>query len=81
MSWLPTLCIGCFEITVLNFEKVQLIPLLLIFLVSHFKSYYQGVREMAWRLRTLAQWLRAPTALLKVQSSNPSNHMGAHNHP
>ena len=29
----------------------------------------------------MAQWLRAPTALLKVLSSNPSNHMVAHNHP
>jgi hypothetical protein len=29
----------------------------------------------------MAQWLRAPTALLKVLSSNPRNHMVAHNHP
>jgi hypothetical protein len=29
----------------------------------------------------VAQRLRAPTALLKVLSSNPSNHMVAHNHP
>ena len=28
----------------------------------------------------LAQWLRVPTALPKVLSSNPSNHMVAHNH-
>ena len=28
----------------------------------------------------MAQWLRAPTALLKVLSSIPSNHMVAHNH-
>jgi hypothetical protein len=28
----------------------------------------------------MAQRLRAPTALLKVLSSNPSNHMVAHNH-
>jgi hypothetical protein len=28
----------------------------------------------------MAQWLRAPSALLKVPSSNPSNHMVAHNH-
>jgi hypothetical protein len=27
----------------------------------------------------MAQWLRVPTALPKVQSSNPSNHMVAHN--
>ena len=35
---------------------------------------YLGAGEMA-------QWLRAPTALPKVLSSNPSNHMVAHNHP
>jgi hypothetical protein len=29
----------------------------------------------------MAQRLRALTALLKVLSSNPSNHMVAHNHP
>jgi hypothetical protein len=28
----------------------------------------------------MAQWLRTPTALPKVLSSNPSNHMVAHNH-
>ena len=28
----------------------------------------------------VAQWLRAPTALLKGLSSNPSNHMVTHNH-
>jgi hypothetical protein len=33
-----------------------------------------GAGEMAQQLRTL-------TALLKVLSSNPSNHMVAHNHP
>jgi hypothetical protein len=33
------------------------------------------------RAGEMAQWLRAPTALLKVLSSNPSNHMVAHNHP
>jgi hypothetical protein len=29
----------------------------------------------------MAQQLRAPTALSKVLSSNPSNHMVVHNHP
>jgi hypothetical protein len=29
----------------------------------------------------MAQWLKAPTALPKVLSSNPSNHMMARNHP
>jgi hypothetical protein len=28
----------------------------------------------------MTQWLRALTALPKVLSSNPSNHMVAHNH-
>jgi hypothetical protein len=28
----------------------------------------------------MAQWLREPNALPKVLSSNPSNHMVAHNH-
>jgi hypothetical protein len=42
-----------------------------IFIVA--KKHWTGAGEMA-------QWLRAPTALLKVLSSNPSNHMVAHNH-
>jgi hypothetical protein len=29
----------------------------------------------------IAQWVRALTALPNVLSSNPSNHMVAHNHP
>jgi DNA repair protein RadC len=33
------------------------------------------------RAGELAQWVRALTALSKVLSSNPSNHMVAHNHP
>ena len=32
------------------------------------------------RAGEMAQWVRALTALLKVLSSNPSNHMVAHNH-
>jgi hypothetical protein len=42
--------------------------------VSQSRSLGGGAGEMA-------QWLRALTALLKVLSSNPSNHMVAHNHP
>jgi hypothetical protein len=38
------------------------------------KMVLGGIGEMA-------QQLRALTALLKVMSSNPSNHMVAHNHP
>jgi hypothetical protein len=29
----------------------------------------------------MAQWVRAPDCSLKVRSSNPSNHMVAHNPP
>jgi hypothetical protein len=29
----------------------------------------------------MAQWVRGLMAFLKVLSSNPSNHMVAHNHP
>jgi hypothetical protein len=36
--------------------------------------------EAAHRAGEMAQWLRALTALPKVLSSNPSNHMVAHNH-
>jgi hypothetical protein len=33
------------------------------------------------RAGEMAQWLRGLTALLKVPSSNSSNHLVAHNHP
>jgi hypothetical protein len=33
------------------------------------------------RAREMAQQLKVQTALLKVLSSNPSNHMVIHNHP
>jgi hypothetical protein len=36
--------------------------------------------DQAWA-GEMAQQLREPTALLKVVSSNPSNHMMAHNYP
>jgi hypothetical protein len=42
--------------------------------ISPVKSLDKGAGEMA-------QGLRAPTVLPKVLSSNPSNHMVAHNHP
>jgi hypothetical protein len=41
---------------------------------SKLKEWILGAREMA-------QWLRALTALPRVLSSNPSDHMLAHNHP
>jgi hypothetical protein len=37
------------------------------------RKYHPGAGEMA-------QWVKALTALLKFLSSNPSNHMVAHNH-
>jgi hypothetical protein len=40
-----------------------------------------GSIENRSRAGEMAQRLRAPTALPKVRSSNPSNHMVAHNHP
>ena len=42
-------------------------------------SYYS--KEMSRGAGEMAQWLRAPTTLPKVLSSNLSNHMVAHNHP
>jgi hypothetical protein len=39
------------------------------------------VIKLHYRAGEMAQRLRAPTALRKVLSSNPSNHMVAHNHP
>jgi hypothetical protein len=38
------------------------------------------LKKEAHRAGEMAQWLKAPTALPKVLSSNPSNHMVAHNH-
>jgi BarA-like signal transduction histidine kinase len=42
-------------------------------LLSHLKINF--------RAGEMAQWLEVLTALLKVLSSNPSNHMVSHNHP
>jgi hypothetical protein len=52
----------------------------------HKRQSYRKVSNVGAKNRTpgtgeMAQWLRAPTALRKVPSSNPSNHMVAHNHP
>jgi hypothetical protein len=47
--------------------------LLLQLAVQNHRTDCSGAGEMA-------QWLRAPTALPKVLSSNPINHMVAHNH-
>jgi hypothetical protein len=46
----------------------------LTLLTACVRKPHDGAGEMAQRVRAL-------TALLKVLSSNPSNHMVAHNHP
>jgi hypothetical protein len=44
--------------------------------------YFTGfLLKVNKRAGEMAQQLRAPTALLKVMSSDRSNHMMAHNHP
>ena len=50
-------------------------------LMSHGRRFYFTLLPLPglW-VGEVAQWLRALTALLKLPSSNPSNHMVAHNH-
>jgi hypothetical protein len=43
--------------------------------------YKQIFFKTTFRAGEMPQQLRTRTALLKVLSSNPSNHMVAHNHP
>jgi hypothetical protein len=43
-------------------------------------SKQNKTKQKNLRAGEMVQWLRAPTALLKVLSSNPSNHMVAYNH-
>jgi hypothetical protein len=43
----------------------------------HIKYFFKVLVEEAGEM---AQWLRAMTALPEVLSSNPSNHMVAHDH-
>jgi hypothetical protein len=45
------------------------------------KEREEGEKEREGGAGEMAQWLRAPTVLLKVLSSCLSNHMVAHNHP
>jgi hypothetical protein len=52
---------------------------LFIFKISQHQEKFNLKKQT--RAGEMAQWLRALTALLKVLSSNPSNHMVAHNHP
>jgi hypothetical protein len=44
-------------------------------------SVFLAEKKDLSRLEKMAQWLRALPALPKVLSSNPSNHIVAHNHP
>jgi hypothetical protein len=49
-------------------------------LVYRVSSRKKKKKEVWGRAREIAQRLRALTGLLKVLSSNPSNHVVAHNH-
>jgi hypothetical protein len=49
--------------------------------LESFKVLLQNKISKNLGVREMAQWLRATTALPKVMSSNPSNHMVVHNHP
>jgi hypothetical protein len=44
------------------------------------KAFRPSLKNKKMGAREMVQWLRAPTALPKALSSNPSNHMVAHNH-
>jgi hypothetical protein len=48
--------------------------------VVHGREPYVPMIEISWA-GEMAQWVRALTTLPKVLSSNPTNHMVAHNHP
>jgi hypothetical protein len=50
----------------------------LITIKSRFK--FSSDYKISLRAGEMTQWLRALTALPEVPSSNPSNHMVAHNH-
>jgi hypothetical protein len=51
-----------------------------VFMASLGKSVRPCLKIASTGAGEMAQWLRALTALPKVLSSNPSNHMVAHNH-
>jgi hypothetical protein len=61
-----------------DLKKRELIFVCMFCLLSILLATFEKLTHWAG---DMAQWLRAPTALLKVLSSNPSNHMVAHNHP
>jgi hypothetical protein len=48
---------------------------------NYMEAVYIFFKNSVIRAGEMAQWLRAQTALPKVLSSNPSNHMVAHIHP
>jgi hypothetical protein len=58
-----------------------------LYLLSHLSQAHR--KDFSGSLRNpqppwageMAQWVRAPDCSPKVRSSNPSNHMVAHNHP
>ena len=54
---------------------------LLSFLLLHLAVEWQGSQVHIIGAGEMTQRVRALTALPKVLSSNPSNHMVAHNHP
>jgi hypothetical protein len=45
------------------------------------RRYLENKHKWGEGVEVMAQWLRAPTALPKVLSSIPSNHMVGYNHP
>jgi hypothetical protein len=49
------------------------------FKIFYFAMFYYLLEACSWASE-MAQWVRALTALQKVLSSNPSNHMLAHNY-
>jgi hypothetical protein len=50
------------------------------YISENIKSRNDNKERQCWGAGEVVQWLRALTALPKVLSSNPSNHMVTHNH-
>jgi hypothetical protein len=49
------------------------------FLLPLWSFDFEKTKQKTWA-GEMTQWVRALTALPKVRSSNPTNHMVAHNH-
>jgi hypothetical protein len=62
-----------------DFNYPDISPAPFIAVVMMFQLFFVTF-QLHSRSGEMAQWLRALTALLEVLSSNPSNHMVAHNH-